>query len=256
MTLTVAGAPAVGLLLASVRVVAWLFVVPPFSSRAVPATAKVVLAVALAIAAAPLMPATSVPVTTGELVLAVLNEVLVGASMGFVTYVLFATIAAAGSIIDVFGGFSLAQGFDPLGLTMNTVMGKLHQMLATVLLFVSGGHLLVIGGLLRTFELLPVGSAPDLGNGAEVVSRAFGIFFVTAVQVALPMIAVLFIADLGLALMTKVAPQLNAINVVFPAKIGLTLLLVGLSFPVLPGVLERLVELAMEATAAMSGGST
>lgn len=256
MTLTVAGAPAVGLLLASVRVVAWLFVVPPFSSRAVPATAKVVLAVALAVAAAPLMPTTSVPVTTGELVLAVLNEVLVGASMGFVTYVLFATIAAAGSIIDVFGGFSLAQGFDPLGLTMNTVMGKLHQMLATVLLFVSGGHLLVIGGLLRTFEMLPVGAAPDLGNGADVLSRAFGIFFVTAVQVALPMIAVLFIADLGLALMTKVAPQLNAINVVFPAKIGLTLLLVGLSFPVLPGVLERLVELAMEATAAMAGGTS
>lgn len=256
MTLTIAGAPAVGLLLASVRVVAWLFLVPPFSSRAVPATAKVVLAVALSIAAAPLMPRTAVPVTTGELILAVLNEVLVGASMGFVTYVLFATIAAAGSIIDVFGGFSLAQGFDPLGLTMNTVMGKLHQMLATVLLFVSGGHLLVIGGLLRTFELLPVGAAPDLGNGADVLAKAFGLFFVTAVQVALPMIAVLFIADLGLALMTKVAPQLNAINVVFPAKIGLTLLLVGLSFPVLPGVLERLVELAMEATAAMTGSTS
>ena len=59
-------------------------------------------------------------------------------------------------------------------------------------------------------------------------------FFVTAVQIALPMIAVLFLADLGLALLTKVAPQLNAINVMFPAKIGLTLLLLGLSFPVLP----------------------
>lgn len=256
MTLTVAGAPAVGLLLASVRIVAWLFLVPPFSSRAVPATAKVVLSLGLAVAAAPLMPDTAVPVTTGELFLTVLNEVLVGASMGFVTYLLFATIAAAGSMIDVFGGFSLAQGFDPLGLTMNTVMGKLHQMLATVLLFVTGGYLLVIGGLLRTFEMLPVGQAPDLDNSSDVLSRAFGVFFVTAVQIALPMIAVLFIADLGLALMTKVAPQLNAINVMFPAKIGLTLMLVGLSFPVLPGAVERLVELAMDATAAMAGGAS
>ena len=64
-------------------------------------------------------------------------------------------------------------------------------------------------------------------------------FFVTAVQIALPMIAVLFLADLGLALLTKVAPQLNAINVMFPAKIGLTLLLLGLSFPVLPGGDDR-----------------
>ena len=50
------------------------------------------------------------------------------------------------------------------------------------------------------------------------------------------MIAVLFLADLGLALLTKVAPQLNAINVMFPAKIGLTLLLVG---PLLPGAARR-----------------
>lgn len=254
MTVTVAGAPALALLLASVRIVAWLYLVPPFSSRAVPAMAKAVLSVGLAVAAAPMMPEVEVPTSAGHLVLAVLNEVLVGAAMGFVTYLLFAVIAAAGSIIDVFGGFSLAQGFDPLGLTMNTVMGKLHQMLATVLLFASGGHLLVMGGMLRTFDLLPVGSALDLGSATAVVERAFGMFFVTAVQIALPMIAVLFIADLGLALMTKVAPQLNAINVMFPAKIGLTLMLVGLSFPVLPGAVDRLVELALEATAAIAGG--
>ena len=82
---------------------------------------------------------------------------------------------------------------------------------------------------------------------------AFGMFFVTAVQIALPMVAVLFLADLGLALLTKVAPQLNAINVMFPAKIGLTLLLVGLSFPVLPQAVDRLVELANEAMAALAG---
>ena len=78
-------------------------------------------------------------------------------------------------------------------------------------------------------------------------------FFVTAVQIALPMIAVLFVADLGLALLTKVAPQLNAINVMFPAKIGLTLLLLGLSFPVLPEAVDRLVDLADQAMAALAG---
>src|SRR3546814_8898079 len=78
----------------------------------------------------------------------------------------------------------------------------------------------------------------------DVMITAFSMFFTIAVQIALPMIAVLFIADLGLALLTKVAPQLNAINVMFPAKIGLTLLLVGLSFPVLPQAIDHLVELA------------
>jgi flagellar biosynthetic protein FliR len=63
---------------------------------------------------------------------------------------------------------------------------------------------------------------------------------------------VLFVADVGLALLTKVAPQMNALNVMLPAKIGMVLLLIGLSFPVLPEVTARLVELVNESAAAIA----
>lgn len=252
MTITLAGEPLIAYLLASVRIVAWLAIVPPFSSRAVPAMAKVVLSLGLAFAITPGMSG-DVPLTFWALAVNIVTQVLVGAGMGFVTYLLFQAIATAGSLIDLFGGFALAQGFDPLGLTMNTVFGKFHQMLATMLLFATGGHLLVVGGLLRTFHYLPVGTAPDVAKPTDILVTAMGMFFTTAVQIALPMIAVLFIADLGLALLTKVAPQLNAINVMFPAKIGLTLLLLGLSFPVLPEAMSRLVDLANQGMAAISG---
>ncbi|WP_122818398.1 flagellar biosynthetic protein FliR [Nocardioides pantholopis] len=255
MTLTVAGEPLIAFLLASVRIIAWLAIVQPFSSRAVPAMAKVVLALGLAFAVAPTLADTEVPVDTPELVMTLLTQVLLGAAMGYVTSLLFTVVATAGSIIDVFGGFSLAQSFDPLGMNASTVFGTLHQWLATVLLFVSGGYLIVFGGLLSTFRVVPIGSDPGLDSGPAVLISIFQLFFVTAVQIALPMAAVLFIADLGLALLTKVAPQLNALNVMFPAKIGLTLLLVGLSFPVLPGVADRLVEHALEAMAAIVGAT-
>lgn len=254
MTLTFAGQELIALLLASVRIVAWLAVVPPFSSRSVPAMAKVVLSIGLAFAVAPTLAESELPVDTWGLIVVTLTQVLVGAAMGFVTFLLFQAIATAGSLIDMFGGFAMAQGFDPLGMNMNTVFGKFHSMLTTILLFATGGHLLVIGGLLSTFRLLPLGETPDVSGGPGVLTTAFGLFFVTAVQIALPMIAVLFVADLGLALLTKVAPQLNAINVMFPAKIGLTLLLLGLSFPVLPAALNRLVNLANEAMATIAGG--
>jgi flagellar biosynthetic protein FliR len=234
-----------------VRIAAWLAVVPPFSGRTVPPMGKVVLALGLAFAAVP--NGDQIPLDTLGLLLNVATQVLIGVAMGFVTYVLLAALSAAGSLIDVFGGFSLAQGFDPLGMTSNTVFGKFHQMLAIVLLFASGGHLVVLGGLLRTFHFLPLGTTPDWSGAPEVLMRAFNLFFVTAVQIALPMIAVLFLSDIGLALLTKVAPQLNAINVMFPAKIGLTLLLVGLSFPVLPQAVDRLVDLATQAMAALAG---
>ncbi len=252
-TLGVAGDELLALLLASVRIVAWLALVPPFSGRSVPAPAKVVLSLGLAFAVAPGLADGTIPTSTAGLLLTVAVQVVVGAMMGFVTYLLFAAIATAGSLVDTFGGFALAQAFDPLSMNMNTVFGKFHQLLATMLLFASGGHLLVIGGLLRSFSVLPLGDLPSVA-GPDVLVTAFGVFFVTAVQIALPLVAVLFVADLGLALLTKVAPQLNAINVMFPAKIGLTLLLLGLSFPVLPEAVSRLVELANQAMSALVGG--
>jgi flagellar biosynthetic protein FliR len=252
MTLTVAGDPLIAYLLASVRIAAWLMLVPPFSSRSVPAYAKALLALGLAFAVAPGLSEAGTPDGAVELGLQVVQEALVGASMGFVTYLVFAAVQAAGDLIDLFGGFAVASAFDPTFQTMNSVFGKLYGMLATMLLFASDAHLLVIGGLLRTFDRLPVGATVNLLDLTEAVTVAFGLFFTSAVQIALPLIAVLFVADLGLALLTKVAPALNAIGIMFPAKIGLTLLTVGLSFSVLPDAVERLVDYAIQAMAAMT----
>ena len=252
-TLSLAGEPLLAYLLASIRIGAWLALVPPFAGRSVPLPAKVVLSLGLAFAVMPGSGAGRLPTGAGELLMTTLTQVVVGAALGFVTYLLFAAVATAGSMIDTFGGFQLAQGFDPLSMNMNTVFGKFHQLLATMILFATGGHLLVLGGLLKTFEVLPLGETPEVTT-PHVFVTAFGMFFLTAVQIALPLVAVLFVADLGLALLTKVAPHLNAINVMFPAKIGLTLLLLGLSFPVLPEAMSRLVDLANEAMSALVGG--
>ncbi len=253
MTISLAVEPVLAYLLASLRIGAWLFLVPPFAGRTIPTTAKVVLSVGLAFAIGPSVTAAGVPTGNLQLLVAAFTQVLIGVSLGFVSAMLLGAIAAAGSLVDIFGGFALATGFDPLSVTMNSVFGKFHQLLAAMLLFASGGHLIVIGGLLKTFEVLPLGETPDFG-GPDMLIEAFSMFFMTAVQIALPMVAVLFIADLGLALLTKVAPQMNALNVMFPAKIGLTLLLVGLSFPVLPQAMAHLVVLVYVATSAMTGG--
>lgn len=253
MTISVGGAPLLALLLASIRVVAWLVLVPPFSTRGVPAMAKVVVAIGLSFTVAPGLAEDPLPSTTPEVVLAVVGQAVIGLGMGFVTMLLISAIAAAGTLIDLFGGFALAAAWDPLSLNTNSVFGRFHQMLAIMLLLVSGGHLMIIGGLLKTFDYLPLTGFPDIAHWSDVLVTAFSMFFTIAVQIALPMIAVLFIADLALALMTKVAPQLNALTVMFPAKVGLTLLLLGLSFPVLPTAMARVVGLANEAMAAMAG---
>jgi flagellar biosynthetic protein FliR len=251
MTITLSGEPFIAYVLAGIRVLAWLMIVPPFSSRAVPTVAKALLAVGLAFAIAPTLRMTSVPIDGVQLAGFAVQEALLGAMMGFVTYLVFAAVQAAGDLIDVFGGFNLAMAFDPMSLNTNSVFGKLYQMMAMMLLFTSNAHLLVVGGLLETFNRMPIGSLWQASDVTQVVTVAFGVFFVSAVQIALPLVAVLFVADLGLALLTKVAPMLNAISVMFPAKIALTLFVVGLSFPVLPHAIERLIDAANQAMGAL-----
>ena len=255
MVVTIAGAPVIAYVLASVRLVAWLVVAPPFSSRAVPSLAKTLLALALALAVVPGVGHGQVPEDTVTLLGIALEEAMIGASLGFVTYLVFAAVQAAGDLIDVFGGFSLAAAFDPLSQNMNSVHGKLFSMLAMMLLFTSNAHLLVFGGLMRSFERMPVGSVWQPASTSEVVSTAFSMFFAAAVQIALPLVGVLFLADLGLALLTRVAPQLNAIGIMFPAKIGLTLLMVGMSFAVLPDTMLRLLETLSRAMSEMLGAA-
>ncbi len=251
MVITLDGAPLIAYVLASIRLAAWLLIVPPFSSRAVPTLVKALLALGLALTVAPDLRGVDPPVDVGPLIVVAVQEMLIGATMGVITFMVFAAVQAAGDLIDVFGGFSLAAAFDPLSMNMNSVHGKLFSMLGMMLLFASDAHLLVIGGLLRSFETIPLGTVWQPSSAADVIATVFSIFFASAVQIALPVVAVLFVADLGLALLTKVAPQLNAIGIMFPAKIGLTLLVVGMSFAVLPDALMRMVEVISEATGAL-----
>lgn len=254
MTISIAGTSLMAYLLASLRVGAWLMLAPPFGNRSVPAMAKVVLALGVSFAIAPTLATQRLPSTTPELLVVAVTQLLIGAGMGFLTLVLFAAIAAAGSLVDIYGGFQLAAAFDPMSMNTNSVFGRFYEMITITLLVATGGHLLVLAGLLNTFHYLPLMASPDLSTWGNVLTTAAGMLFSVGVQIALPMVAVLFIADLSLALLTKVAPAMNAITMMFPVKIGLTLLLVGLSFPVLPHALSRLVDLVGQATAAMAGG--
>ena len=250
---TLNGAQIMAFLLASLRIVAWLMVAPPFNSRSVPTMAKVVLAVSLAMLVSRTIADDRLPTTTPELLLTAANQILIGLAMGFVMQLLFTAVSLAGTLIDNFGQFAMVAAFDPLSMNTNSVFGRFYQWLATVLIVVSGAHLMIIGGLLKTFEFLPLDGTPDFGSWESVIVTAFKLLVTMSLQIAMPLIAVLFIADLALALLTKVAPALNAMSIMFPAKIGLTLLIVGSSFAALPLIVDELTELALQAMSTMAG---
>jgi flagellar biosynthetic protein FliR len=177
--------------------------------------------------------------------------VFVGFALGFVTYLLFAGVQAAGDLIDLFGGFQLASAYDPLSQNQNSVFGKLTSQLATMLLFALGGHLLIVQGFERSYDAIPLTAGLDPARLEHVVTVGVSQLFLSALEISAPLVGVLFIVDVGLGLLTRMAPALNAFSLSFPAKIFVTLALFGLVIPLYPGAVRTVTENGLDAVAAL-----
>jgi flagellar biosynthesis protein FliR len=243
----------VAVLLGTVRASAWLIVCPPFNSRLLPAPVKALLALALALPMAPKLAGDVPEPELGALTVSAVEQVVVGAALGFVTAVFFAAVQAAGDLIDVFGGFSVAFGFDPFSTTSTSVFGRYYNLVAVTLLFITDGHQMVLRGFLQSYETLPLEGTLSMGRLSHLLSDGLVEMFVTALQIAGPLIAVLFLTDVAMGLLNRVAPALNAFSLSFPAKIFLTLALAGSAMAVLPRSLEGIVETAVRAVLALTG---
>jgi len=243
-----------GLLLATCRAAGFVLLAPPFNSKAIPATVKGALALALSVALLAKVTAGMPQPTLGFLVVTAVTEVTIGAGLGFIVQVLFAAVQMAGDLIDLTGGFSLQPAYDPLSQNMTSNVGRLHYTLASTLLFTSGGHMMLVRGFATSYEALPIGGGVPTAQLGQVLMTALSMMFLAALQIAGPMVAVLLLADVALALLSKAAPALNVFALGFPVKIMLTLSLLGLTFPLLPPALDTLVEHATRAIVSLKGG--
>lgn len=249
MGLTIPLASLEVVMLAGVRIAAFLLIAPPFAGRTVPGTVKAMLAMGLALVAAPGAAAAAGPTVgtaiasgTATFVGELLLQVVVGGALGFLVAMVFAAVQSAGALIDLFGGFQLAAAFDPMSMTNGAQFSRLYAMTATVLLVATDAHHVVVGGLVRSFDALPLGTPLDLAAMGEAVTTGITDLFLAALQVAGPLLVVLFLADVGLGLLTRVAPALNAFAMGFPLKILLTLTLGVMAYLALPQVVATLTD--------------
>lgn len=251
MNLTLHTTELVTLLLCSARILAWMMFAPPMATAGVPKTVQTILSVAIALAVVPTAqahcPAPEFVPVTGSL----LCQVVIGAGLGFATRLLFTAVESAGSLLDMFGGFSMAAAYDPLSRSTSSVYGRFYMLLCTTLIFVTDAHLLIFAGFLRSFTAIPLDAMMNLGALSEVLTHGVSSMFVAALQIAGPLIVVLFIADIALGVLNRIAPQLNAFTMSFPIKVGLTLVLVGLGLTLLPNTVLSLTGQVNDAIGAL-----
>ncbi|WP_353987980.1 flagellar biosynthetic protein FliR [Ruicaihuangia caeni] len=232
-------------MLAAVRVTLFLVIAPPFAYRGFPARVKAMLAIGLALALSAQFATPAGAAGAGEFITALTLEAVGGAVLGLLVMVVFAAVQSAGNLIDVFGGFQLAQAFDPQAMVNGAQFTRLFQFVALALLFVTGGYQLILAGLARSFTAVPPGGSVEFSDPVALAATLVTELFLAAVQIAGPLLIVLFLADAGLGLLTRVAPALNAFALGFPLKILVTLMLVPIVVVAIPHVIDSLTSDAL-----------
>ncbi|GIE97877.1 flagellar biosynthetic protein FliR [Paractinoplanes rishiriensis] len=242
------------IMLGAARTGAWMIICPPFNSRLIPGTIKVLLSIGLTLPMAPYLRSTIPSLETADIIASAALQVFIGAALGFITALLFAALQAAGDLLDLFGGFTLAMGYDPLSMNQSSVFGRFYNLVAATLLFATEGHQLILRGFLQSFQTIPLNAGLNMSTFSQLLIEGIGEMFLAALQIAGPLIAVLFLTDVAFGLLNRVAPALNAFQLGFPAKIFLVLLLSGLAITTLPAVVDTLVEKAVNAVLNLTGG--
>jgi flagellar biosynthetic protein FliR len=231
--------------LALVRAIAWLFVSPPFNTRMVPVTVKLGIAASLALAAAPQLAKQPLPVDTPAFVAALVMQALIGFGLGFLTVMLVNALQAAGALIDLFAGFSLAAVYDPMNNSQVAIFGRFYELLAITLLFTTNAYLVLVDGWFRSFQVVPVNGI-DISKLSELMTRNLGEFFIAAIEVAGPVLGCLFLAEVVLGVLSRAAPSLNVFSLAFPLRVVVALVAVGLAIPLVAPALGNLVHDAVK----------
>lgn len=230
-----------------VRILAWLRFDPLLGNRAFPMRVRTLLAFVLTVAIVPVLPAAPpVALLSGEGLLVLLQQIAIGAVLGFSLRIVVAIVEFAGQFLSMQMGLSFATMFDPINGAQTPVVSQFLVLTTTLILFAFNGHHLVITALSQSFIDVPVGpvlTAP----GFAAVAHWGGTIFTTGLHIALPVTAALLATNLTIGMMSRAAPQLNIFAVGFPLTLGAGFLVLYLTLAYLPAQLDRVWLRALDA---------
>ena len=227
------------------RALALFTALPVLGTRNVPMRVRIGLAALVAFAAQPSLPEIqTVALDSALAFVLVLQQVLIGVSLGFAVRVVFAAIEFAGELIGLQMGLNFAGFFDPISAATGTASSRFFGTTIAWLFIVINGHLLVIAALVQSFTAFPVGPEPFAFLKATQPHLWGAEIFRTGLWIALPLVAMLLFVNLVLGAISRVAAQINIFAIGFPVTLGVGLLGMLLTLPAMQApftmALERL----------------
>lgn len=226
------------------RILGLVATAPIFSNDVMSRHTRLMCGLAVAMALAPALPPLPAMPAGSWLALGVLvREALLGILMGFSLRLVFAAIDTAGELTGMQMGLSFAVLYDPQTAGQTPVITNFFALITTLIFLASNGHLLILQLLAESYELLPVSATPFAADSLRTLVASASILFTLGLLMAMPIIAALLIANIGLGVLTRVAPTLNIFAVGFVVTLTAGFVILALSLPYLGVALQKLFEL-------------
>lgn len=231
----------IAVLLFATRLGMVLFLTPLMGSVGVPKRIRVLVVFSLAVALVSAMewPGVKDLHDMPGVVVAFVGEVLWGGMLAFGLQAAYAAIMIGGRVVDMQIGFGLASLLDPVSRTQSPLLGSLYQMYAIAWFLAIDGHLAVVEGLVRSVELVPLGTMPTELPMAAIVG-VFGMLCSLGVVLFGAAIVCLLLIDVGMGVASRVMPQANVFLLSIPIKVMSGLLLLMMSAVYAQPVMRRI----------------
>lgn len=229
------------------RLLALTMSAPLFGDASVPPTVKIGLAGLVALALSPMIgPLPQVSPFSYEGLWILVQQVMIGAALGWCMQIIFSAIGMAGDFVGLQMGLSFATLLTPNSDGNTAVLGMLLNVVAMLIFLATNGHLIVFATLIESFTVLPISAAPLAAAGWKLLSAWGGQLFTLALMLSLPLVAALLICNLALGILNRAAPQLNIFAVGFPLTLAVGLFVLELMMPRMGPVLDHFFEIGID----------
>jgi flagellar biosynthesis protein FliR len=244
---TIAGLPLTMATLSSfvlvlARTSSWVLTAPLFVRQGA-SMARLAIAIGLALFITPLIPTANVPSDVTSYIMMGAVQVAFGVGLGFLQGLMLNAVETAGQLADLTGGLSYGAQIDPVTGAQSSVFTRLATMGALAVLFVTDGAQQIVAGFVRSFNAIPIDKAPHLvPSGAGAIGHLLSQVVASALEIAAPIMGVVFITDVGLALLSRFVPAANINSVGLSVKALVALSAFGTFLMLLPNEISNLVS--------------
>lgn len=231
---------------------------PLISSYPIPNQIKIWFMASFALILFPIVSAQSgfqLPTSIPELVVILIREFMIGYITGFVASVIFIAMEIAADLISMQIGLTAAQAMNPMTGDQSPIFTQAYTLLASMIFISLNAYQWLFSAVYKTFQILPpqynflVG-----GNLAHNVIFYSSEMFAVGFSIAIPIFAVMIIADFLLGFTAKMMPKMNIFMVALPVKIYLGFSLFILLTPQMCSRIALLIEQHLSSIIKVLGG--